>query len=308
MDPQSTHEEYLRYLAGVEQLALHAENDIKLPGTWKKTPHPFKQKHTNLYRSENGIWGVATPRNKNEMFSELFIPRMARSLRQYDIHIPIAPTFTFDDGGADTKTMSIILFPSIVAGDGVLFKRMKPYLMHYASTLPFFMWMGDETDRHVANVCMDANNRHNFAEFDFADTDICNIFEAAGLSDKKDTYAGQYLALSYRHIHESDFDVYQSVGPPSFARYPLLREPFNKAMGKITALSENPSRNVLDVVAKDFPVSEFQRKLTEYSLETRLKRMRAFHRAGHFEHRTQEELPKLRKVQERHFVRWRHDF
>ena len=275
------------FSAAVHALAEESLRTALLPGQWKRRKHRYASDATpalNLRRSDGGAWGVVRDRFYGAAQTELFVSRLA-------LHagVPVAPIFVATPR-RDSKTLSVIPFSNIVYTTELPLADMREYLQHTSSCLPFFLWMGQDMDRAYRNTCMNADDRNSFAEFEFENTSLANVFKTAlidpaTLDDRmRDVFETSYHAAVIDGSGKLDLS-------DQFIQKPILRSAFTAGLERLRAVPETAVDDILDIVSHVRAVPERQRRAVKSYLGMRLFMLDIAYRTGRLDRYLVDALP-----------------
>ncbi len=254
-----------------DTLRLDAMTTAQAPGAWMPGLHPYARAHgIKMMRSQDGAWGVVSTRIRPGLLAEMFVSRMAGFAG-----VPVAPVFAMaaanEDDMAFPKQISVVPFERMISGQGLPFARGHAYLTHYASTLPFFQWLGDDMDRVGRNLCA-SPDAQTFCEFDFDNTDLANVFRIASV-EREALPPEQQMLQDYAYRVHIDNKAITDF-PAMMARHlPLWREGFAQGMDRLLAMPADAIDRTLAVMRTMLPVSAGQEKALRFYLDTRMEQL-----------------------------------
>lgn len=263
---------YPHFSAAARKLAQQSLETAFAPGTWTKAKHRYERMPSSLngnlalYRSDEGAWGVAHTRFNWAAQTELFLSRMAALAG-----MPVAPVFVLDHE-KNAPLISIIPFQNVIRMNEVTHAGTAAYLKHYASLLPFLLGFGQDMDRKGANLCMNADNKNVFGEFDFEKTDLASAFSVGAIDASQ---LNERLGRINGIVREQTifYGVMERPLTEDLRRYPILRKRFRKSLERLNRISGESIYNVIDIVHSARPINKQQRKDLEFRLNMRLMRL-----------------------------------
>lgn len=249
------------FSGAVRALAEQAQNSVELPGNWRRHRHSYIRFATNesktpilLYKSDDGVYGISIKRTEPEMAAELFASRAA-----YLAGVPVPPTFYQPE---EHRILSVIPYSQIVCDFEGRFEN-RHYLHHYASCLPFFLWLGNDNDRRAPNMVANAQQPHEFAEFDFESTSLKSAFSIYSLAERAPPLASHDIYDTHIERHLDDAT---KLAPSIYAQNTLImKDVFLRAYRRMRPKFAQIAEKTLGLLEREGVIStNTQAKMTEY--------------------------------------------